>query len=212
MPLITGVINAAKKILKPSPMPKPYTDLYNKAVIRPEYRGQVDAAVKKIRSGQPRYEAVASVLANGIPWWFVGITHYMEAGMFKNPFGYHLHCGDPLTARTVHVPKGRPKLNPGAGPNPPSIPNPYSWEESALDALKYMGYDKVKDWSIENCLILFEKFNGLGYKKRGVPSPYLWSFTTIYSKGKYVLDGKYDPSAISKQPGTAVLMKGLGVI
>ena len=205
-PFLTGILKAIQKLFKPKTMATPYTDTYNKAQIRPEKKAEITAAVKKIRQGQPRYEAVAAILANGIPWWFIGITHYMEAGMFKNPFAYHLHCGDPLTARTVHVPKGRPIAEPMAGPG-----KPYTWEESALDALRFMGYDKVKDWSIENSLNLFEKFNGLGYKKRGVPSPYLWSFTTAYSKGKYVLDGKYDPEAVSKQPGTASLMKVLGL-
>ena len=213
-PIIKGIVSAWNSIIKSKPMPpkpQPYTELYNKATIRPEYQGQVDLAIKKIINGQPRYEAVAKVLNNGIHWWFIGITHYMEAGMFKYPFSKHLHCGDDLTARTVHVPKGRPKFNPGHGVNPPSETNPYTWEESALDALSFMGYDKVKDWSLENCLILFERFNGLGYKKRGVVNPYLFSFTTAYSKGKYVLDGKYDPEAVSKQPGCAALMKGLSV-
>jgi lysozyme family protein len=188
-------------------MPTPYTDIYNTATIRPIYKGQVDTIVMRVNEGRARYEAVAGILSNGIPWWFIGITHFMEAGhKYPEQFNYHLHCGDPLTARTFHVPKGRPKADPIAG-----IGKPYTWEESALDALRFMGYNKVKDWSIENCLILFEKFNGLGYKRKGVPSPYLWSFTSAYSKGKYVLDGVYDPNAVSKQPGVAAIMKGLGI-
>ena len=51
----------------------------------------------------------------------------------------------------------------------------------------------------------------MGYKKKGVPNPYLWSFTTEYIKGKYVADGRYDPNAVSKQPGVAAIMKDLGV-
>jgi len=188
-------------------MPTPYTDLYNKAKIRLQYEDELSTVKKRITEGRARYEGVAATLANGIPWWFIGITHFMEAGLFyPKHFNFHLHCGDPLTARTVHVPAGRPKADPIAGKG-----KPYTWEESALDALTYMGYNKVKDWSIENCLVLFEKFNGMGYKKRGVPNPYLWSYTTEYSKGKYVLDGKYDPNKVSKQPGTAAIMKVLGI-
>jgi lysozyme family protein len=193
-------------------MPTPYTDIYNKATIRPQYKTELDTVKSRILSGKQRYEAVAATLGNGIPWWFIGITHFMEAGLFwPKQFDYHLHCGDPLTARTIHVPKGRPVHNPGHMVGQPSATNPYTWEESALDALTFMGYDKVKDWSLENCLVLFEKFNGLGYKKKGVPSPYLWSYTTAYEKGKYVLDGVYDPNKVSKQPGCAALMKVLGV-
>lgn len=197
-------------LVKPK-METPYTNLYNTAQTRPEKRTEIANISGRIMQGWARYEAVAATLANGIPWWFIGITHFMEAGIFQNPFAFHLHCGDPLYNRTFHVPAGRPKFNPGHGSTPPSHDNPYSWEESALDALRLMKYDRVQDWSIENCLVLFEKFNGMGYKRRGVPSPYLWSYSQHYTKGKYVLDGKYDPEKVSKQPGVAVLMKALGV-
>ena len=184
-----------------------YTIIYNRALIKLSKEQEVKLKSKRILEGKERYEGVAETLDNGIPWWFIGITHFMEAGhKYPKQFDYHLHCGDPLTARTFHVPSGRPIADPKAGKG-----KPYTWEESALDALKYMKYDKVTDWSIENCLILFEKFNGLGYKKKGVPNPYLWSFTTEYIKGKYVADGRYDPNAVSKQPGVAAIMKDLGV-
>ncbi|MBL7730784.1 MAG: hypothetical protein JNM88_06365 [Chitinophagaceae bacterium] len=188
-----------------------YADMYKTVQIKADKKAEVNLICKRIKAGQTRYESVAKTLANGIPWWFIGITHFMEAGGKKDPFLFHLHCGDPLTARTVHVPAGRPKANPGGGPNPPSKTNPYSWEESALDALRLMGYNKVSNWDIQDCLVLFEQFNGLGYKKKGVPSPYLWSYTQFYTSGKYVADGKYDPKAVSKQPGVAAMMKGLGV-
>ena len=184
-----------------------YTIIYNRALIKLSKEQEIKLISKRILEGKERYEGVAETFDNGIPWWFIGITHFMEAGhKYPKQFDYHLHCGDPLTARTFHVPSGRPIADPKAGKG-----KPYTWEESALDALKYMKYDKVTDWSIENCLILFEKFNGLGYKKKGVPNPYLWSFTTEYIKGKYVADGRYDPNAVSKQPGVAAIMKDLGV-
>ncbi len=184
-----------------------YTIIYNRALIKLSKEQEIKLISKRILEGKERYEGVAETLDNGIPWWFIGITHFMEAGhKYPKQFDYHLHCGDPLTARTFHVPSGRPIADPKAGKG-----KPYTWEESALDALKYMKYDKVTDWSIENCLILFEKFNGLGYKKKGVPNPYLWSVTTEYIKGKYVADGRYDPNAVSKQPGVAAIMKDLGV-
>ena len=184
-----------------------YTIIYNRALIKLSKEQEVKLISKRILEGKERYEGVAETLDNGIPWWFIGITHFMEAGhKYPKQFDYHLHCGDPLTARTFHVPSGRPIADPKAGKG-----KPYTWEESALDALKYMKYYKVNDWRIENCLILFAKFNGLGYKKKGVPNPYLWSFTTEYIKGKYVADGRYDPNAVSKQPGVAAIMKDLGV-
>lgn len=189
-----------------------YTGLYKSAVLKPSKIPELKVVADRINAGKARYEAVAATLGNGIPWWFIGITHFMEAGLYwPNHFGFHLHCGDPLTARTVHVPKGRPKFNPGNGTKPPSKENPYTWEESALDALKFMGYDKQTAWGISSCLFLFEKYNGMGYNKREMLSPYVWSYTNFYSKGKFVTDGKFDPNAVSKQPGTAAIMKQLGI-
>lgn len=194
-------------VLKNKTMPTPYTDTYNNAAIRPEYKGELLIVRDRVISGKGRYAGVAATLGNGISWWFIAITHFMEAGAkWPNHFNFHLHCGDPLTHRTTHVPANRPAAAPAAGEG-----HPYTWEESALDALAFMKYDKVTDWSLENCLILFEKFNGLGYKRKGVLSPYLWSYTTAYKSGKYVLDGKYDPNAVSKQPGCVAIMKMIGV-
>jgi lysozyme family protein len=175
-----------------------YSDMYSLAKIKPEKRVELKWFTDKITKGKERYDAVVLSLANGMPYWFVAIIHLMEGG---GKFSTHLHNGDPLTARTKNVPKGRPlKGQP-----------PFSWEESAIDALTYMKYDKVTDWSVQNCLDLFERYNGMGYKKRGVPSPYLWSYTQFYDKGKYAFDGKYDKNLVSKQPGVVALMKALGI-
>ncbi len=188
-----------------------YQHLYDTAIVNPVHVPELKNDVAKIFAGQARYQAVASTMGNGIPFWFIGITHFMEAGAKSDPFLFHLHCGDPLTARTVHVPKGRPLFNPGNGPVPPSATNPYSWEESALDALKLMNYDHITAWGIPVALSLFERYNGMGYAHMGKLSPYLWSYTSNYHAGKYGADGKYDPNLVSKQPGTAALMKTLGV-
>ena len=211
MSWVTLLIDSGKKVLGITKS-SPYADMYLQAVVKPEKLFEVQGIVKKINEGKSKYEDVAATLGNGIHWWFIGVVHFMEAGLFyPNHSRYHLHCGDTLTGRTTHIPKGRPKANPGNGKFPPSSSNPYSWKESALDALSFMGYDKIKDWSIENCLNLFEKYNGLGYKKRGLPSPYLWSYTQYYVKGKYTLDGKYDPEAVSKQSGVAAILKVMGI-
>ncbi|MBK8429525.1 MAG: hypothetical protein IPL27_27850 [Lewinellaceae bacterium] len=111
--------------------------------------------------GQPTYQQVGAEL--NIPWVFIGITHGMECGFnFKG----HLHNGDPLTARTVQVPKARPATG-----NPP-----FTWSQSARDALIAKGYQQVTDWSVPHMLHHFERYNGMGYRRRGVPTPYLWSF------------------------------------
>ncbi len=51
-----------------------------------------------------------------------------------------------------------------------------------------------------------EKYNGLGYAARGIPSPYVWSGTDQYRSGKYVRDGVFDPSVVDRQLGCAGLL------
>jgi hypothetical protein len=111
----------------------------------------------------------------------------------------HLHNGDPLTAKTVQVPKGRPIAGSA----------PYKWEVSAEDALTLDKVHLWTDWSIPGMLFKFEGYNGYGYRKLTPPinSPYLWSFSNHYTKGKYVADGKFSPTAVSKQIGAAVFLR-----
>lgn len=175
-----------------------YSEMYLEAQISPGKLGELRVICDRIKQNKARYEAVAKDVGD-IPWWFVAVIHQMEGG---GSFSTHLHNGDPLTARTIQVPKGRPLAG---------CP-PFTWEESAVDAMKLMRYDKVTGWDIETSLNRLEKYNGLGYKKRGVPSPYLWSYTQFYKSGKFVADGKYDPSAVSKQAGCVSIMKSLGVV
>ena len=54
-----------------------------------------------------------------------------------------------------------------------------------------------------------ERYNGLGYRNRGLPSPYLWSLSGHYERGKFVADGKFDSEAESKQCGGATPVRCL---
>ena len=67
------------------------------------------------------------------------------------------------------------------------------------------------DWSVETTLVRLEEYNGLGYRQRGVESPYLWSFSQYYTKGKYIKDGVFDEDAVSQQCGGATLLRRLEV-
>lgn len=173
-----------------------YARLWSSMTIRPEKRAAADSVARKILAGKDRYAAVEA--ATGVPWKVVGIIHAMECGL---SFKGHLHNGDPLTARTKQVPKGRPTAG-----SPP-----FSWEESAIDAMRYDGLDKVDDWSPESIAFELEGYNGWGYRNYHptVLSPYLWSYSTHYTKGKYVADGHWDASAVSGQCGAMVLLARL---
>jgi peptidoglycan L-alanyl-D-glutamate endopeptidase CwlK len=54
-----------------------------------------------------------------------------------------------------------------------------------------------------------EGFNGFGSRARGIHTPYLWSFSNHYAKGKFVRDEVFDPDAVSKQCGAAVILRRL---
>lgn len=173
---------------------KQYTDLFNTCNILPGKSSVFETIIKKIIANKSRYEIVGKQL--GIPWYFIAVIHNMESGL---SFSKHLHNGDPLTGRTRHVPAGRPvKGNP-----------PFTWEESAVDALQFKKIDRWQDWSLPGVLYKIEEYNGWGYriKHPHVLSPYLWSFSNHYTKGKYIADGTWSENAVSRQYGAAVLLR-----
>jgi lysozyme family protein/peptidoglycan hydrolase-like protein with peptidoglycan-binding domain len=171
-----------------------YGQLWSTCAVRSRRAATVDAVVDRIVQSKARYAKAGRPA--GVPWQVVGIIHMLESG---GNFQAHLHNGDPLTARTVRVPAGRP-----ASGKPP-----FTWEGSAADALALQGLDGWKDWSPPGSLYVFERYNGFGYRSRGVPSPYLWSFSNHYSKGKFVADGRFSATAVSEQCGAAVLLHRL---
>lgn len=166
------------------------TKLYHSSSIRPECFATCNWVGGRILSYRDRYLEVEEL--TGVPWYVVGCIHSLES---SQSFHKHLHNGDPLVGRTVHVPKGRPIEG-----SPP-----FTWAESAVDAL--MWEERPEVWDLESTLDFLERYNGLGYRRRGINSPYLWSMTTAYYKGKFVADGKFDPAAVSRQVGCAAVFK-----
>lgn len=169
----------------------PMADLYKASNVRSEYIGDVNAQVNKIISMMIPYAKCS--LASGKGIIFVALTHSKEAdcdprGCFDN--------GD-LIIGTGKLTHDEPK---GCGPYA-------TLEDSARFAFK-----DVKDpMNVNDLLIQEEKFNGLGYRKHGVNSPYNWAMTTAYTKGHYVSDGNWDPNAVDKSPGVAAILKQMEV-
>lgn len=157
--------------------------------VQPYRLTALNTLVAKIVSNKKRYLVIEEAL--GTPWYIVGAIHYREASL---NFNRHLHNGDPLTKRTVQVPAGRPTTG-----NPP-----FTWEQSAIDALKDRVFNRTMD--LGEIFDELEKYNGLGYFNKGLPSPYLWSWTDQYVKGKYIKDGKFDPEFVDQQAGVAALV------
>lgn len=171
-----------------------YAGLWANCVIRPDKRAIVEKTAQTIFNSRPRYDEVSKL--TGVPWFVIGIIHQMECEL---SWKKHLHNGDKLTARTHQVPANRP-----AKGEPP-----FTWEESACDALCLKGYDKWTDWSVERIAYALENYNGWGYRwyHPEVHSAYLWSYTNLYHGGKYIADGVWSATAVSEQSGAMALLK-----
>lgn len=182
---------------------KEYLTLWQSCQINPSCTDDVAWYVKKIEVNRERYELVAD--QTGVPWFVIAVIHGMESTF---NFTKHLHNGDPLKACTVNVPAGRPRPQTGKPP--------FTWEESAIDALEYDGATAIRSWDLPTVFWFLERYNGWGYRTgRGCNttppcrSAYIYSFTNHYIKGKYVYDGTFDPNAVSDQVGCMAQLKQL---
>lgn len=144
---------------------------------------------KRLVAAKSRYQAVEK--RTGVPWFVIAVIHEREASQNWNT---QLGQGDPLNKVSTHVPKGRGPFQ--------------TWEDGAYDALALCAPfgAKWRDWTPGGTLTLLEEYNGLGYAARNLPSPYIWSGTDQYVKGKYVSDHEFDPNEVDKQLGCAGLI------
>ena len=151
---------------------------------------------KRLTVNQARYKGITT--KTGVPWFVIAVIHEREAG-YDPQFTRNIANGEPWNRQTKLVPKGRGPFD--------------NFEEAAYDALVNCApyAAKNKDWSAGGTLSLLERYNGLGYHNRGLPSPHIWSGTDQYKKGKYVADGVFDPEKVDKQLGCAGLLMAMGV-
>lgn len=179
-----------------------YEMLFQSCAIRPGALNEATRRATQIGEHRSRYQAIADACL--VPWYLIGIIHYRECGL---DFTRHLHNGDPLSARTRRVPAGCPRQG-----SPP-----FSFQDSAIDALQHAGLTRWNDWSLSGTLYKLEAYNGFGYRlyHPEVLSPYLWGQSYHYIRGGYAQDGKWSDSYANRQLGVAVLlrrMSELGII
>jgi lysozyme family protein len=169
-----------------------YYNLWNRAKIRPEKREAARSVAATVLRNRARYERIA--VATGVPWYWIGLTHNLEGG---GRFDTYLGNGQRLNAVTTIVPKGRGPFR--------------TFEDGAIDALSLKRIVNLPEgtWTFAFCLYQAERYNGFGYVSRKINSPYLWSFTDLYTKGKYVKDGVFSATAVSSQVGFAAALKML---
>jgi len=172
---------------------KDYERLLKVVRTRPGWVNVIHRRVAAIMANKSKYQEVTKI--TGVPWEFIGIVHSLEGDL---NFNTHLHNGDSLQRRTSNVPAGRPIAG-----NPP-----FSWTASAIDALKMKGLHLIKEWSLSRYCYELERYNGFGYRlyHSSTLSPYLWSGTNLYTRGKYVKDGKWSSIAVSQQSGAIPIL------
>jgi lysozyme family protein len=149
---------------------------------------------------QARIDAAATLirsyrcyLYDGLPadWELVGVIHYMECNCRPDRQIINGERWDKVT--TLH-PAGKGPFK--------------TWKDAAIEALKNHSLQTLED---------VERWNGGGYAKRNLASPYLCSGTEWYNSGKFKeirgADGKfksvYDHTLVSKQVGAAPILKAL---
>jgi len=158
-------------------------------------RSHVAWYVKKALSQKEHYLKVQAFLrvelGRAIDWRIIAALHGMEASF---DLSKSIHSGEPWNRKTKLVPKGRGPFS--------------SFEEACLDAFGIKR--RPSEWDIANTLNFCERFNGLGYRRKRMNSPYIWSYSNYQPVGKYVRDHVFDPKAVSLQVGVAVILKELG--
>jgi lysozyme family protein len=193
---------ASPKPALQKPAAKPTSLTFNEtrwrdAKVRPEWQIKVDKAVDRYRTTKSRYTVIEKQRKGGVPAKVVFVLHGRESTW---NFTKHLHEGSSLLGKTKWVPKGR---LPGKNP-------PYTFEQSAEDALYVLKSLQTVNWkSIDATLTAIERYNGTGYLRfhKNVNSPYLFSGTTLYTRGKYVADGKFSATAVDAQIGCVAILK-----
>jgi lysozyme family protein len=177
-----------------------YQTLYRTMEILPQYQDTV-AWYKQVAMKQKSLYTRASAYVENliklkVPWQVIATIHAMEASFDPSR---QLLNGEKWNKKTTIVPKGKGPWS--------------SFEASCVDAFRESHWKGVDFTSIESLLRASERYNGIGYQKRCKASPYIWSFSNHgLGSGKYIADGKYSPTAVSKQAGVSVILKALGYV
>ena len=177
-----------------------YADLYDTAVlVLPAQTSHLDGisveyslrrAAGTIKRHMNTYQRVLA--QTGVSMYFVGLLHWMECGC---DFERQILNGERWASRTTRHPVG---YGPFA-----------SWFDAAQVAL-YKLTQRALLWDVPTTLRELEKWNGYGYRRADVHSPYLWGLTNHgMGVGKFEKDGQYNALAKTKQVGAGIVLKAL---
>lgn len=178
--------STSKKVLEPE-----YIKLFNSMIFSESFLDEAKTIALRILENKNLYEKVDV----NVPWYVIGILHYKEQNF---DFSVHLHNGNSLSNRTKSKPKNRPKTG----------KPPFSWFESAADAIKlksrYSSKKSKEKWSLVDCLYFLEGYHGFEERlQKNRHSSYLWS-------GSNIRDHKSDNITLDKDYraiGAAIILK-----
>lgn len=166
-----------------------YTSLLARMVITRE--AAIDAGAKKLIGfiDAGRYKAGCD--ATGVPQIVAAASFEREAG---SNFRLSPAQGDPWDRVSVHVPRDEGPFR--------------NWSAAQIRAYRIDHLDAVgaPNWSWERSCYEEELFNGFGPRNHGKHTGYLFAGTSIYTGGKYVADGVWDPNAEDEQLGVIPMM------
>jgi len=145
--------------------------------------------------GERHHDEWAEVTAKtGVPrlWGLASFERESGSDYSRSPAQ-----GDRWDRVSDHVPRG---LGPYA-----------NWGAACIAAYAIDKLDEVgaPNWTWTCSCYEGELFNGFGPRAHGRHTGYLWSWTNIYTGGKYVADGKWDPETHDQQCGMIPMMAEL---
>ena len=177
----------------------------------PDLDAEMSAFLHQWEQHAERYGSVSGFAE--VPAALLAALHWRES---TGSFSCYLSNGDKLG--TVTYVDGRSN-------NGKAIPHgvdtvvfdKFSWDGAAIfaiqhevSALKESGITQFS--GLDVCCDFAERFNGLGYVRRGLTSPYVLSGTDGYSSGKFVSDGHYDSKVIDRQLGVLPMLRALKMV
>lgn len=173
--------------------------------IDPKQTIALDKLVWRYAQTKTFYDKVEKMVPNGVP-------SAIAFGLFYREQDNSMRCnpanGDPLTHKTIHVPRNRI----------PNIPPPYTIEQATMDAYysKDLDHLQTRNWSDKGELLWsITQFNGVWYDNHGLASPYTWNGIigpekyTYYKQGKFIRDGVYSRTFKDPQLGVAAILMRL---
>jgi lysozyme family protein len=171
-----------------------YSKLLASMVIDTKRGAELEARAKVILACAADENWQMVTAATGVPrlWGMASFERESASNYARSPAQ-----GDPWRAVSTHVPRGL---------------GPYkSWAAAAVAAYRVDHLDKVgaANWTWARACYEGELFNGFGYRAHGIHTPYLWSWTNVYTRGKFVADGRFDAAEKDQQCGMIPLMVAL---